>query len=101
MATLKILATAVAFASLGLSLPAAAHDHLNSDHGAEPSAEHASPATNAGGTPGNPGVGGSVEVPGSDTGAEETTPYNDVGEDVDEAPDDAELPGAANEDGSS
>lgn len=91
MAILKSLATAVAFASIGLSFPAAADDHSDTDHGTETSMEHQRPAANAGGTPGEKGVGGSVEVPGSDTGAEETTPYDDVGEDVEEPRDDREL----------
>ncbi|QJD58032.1 hypothetical protein HG264_03475 [Pseudomonas sp. gcc21] len=91
MATLKLLATAVTFASIGLCLPVSAHDHNDAEHGTETSMEHQSPAANAGGTPGDKGVGGSVAVPGSDTGAEETTPYTDVGEDVEEPRDDREL----------
>ena len=91
MATLKSLATALAFASIGFTLTAAAHDHVDNDHGTETSAEHQKPATDAGGTPGQRGVGGSVEVPGARPGAETTTPYDDLGDDVEEPRDDREL----------
>lgn len=97
MAILKSLATALAFASMSLSFPAAADNDGDVDHGTETSAEHQSPATDAGGTPGERGVGGSVEVPGADTGAEQTTPYDDVGDEVDEPRDDRELDDTTND----
>ena len=91
MAMLKLLVTALGFASIGLGLPAAAHDHVENDHGTETSAEHQTPATNAGGTPGQRGVGGSIEVPGADTGAEATSPYDDSDDDDEEPRDEPEV----------
>jgi len=89
----KIFASVLVLAAVGVITPAAAHDHADSANKAENDAQHASPASNAGGTPGEQGVGGSVEVPGSDNKAEATTPYDEVGEDESEPSDDLEIDG--------
>ena len=80
MKELKILPAALFAASLGLATTATAHEH---GHDSEHVPHHNSPAADAGGTPGEKGVGGSVEVPSAGGGADDITPYDDVG-DVDE-----------------
>lgn len=74
MSYLHMLTAAMAVATLTLTAPVAlSHEH--EDHGAE----HRSSASDAGGTPGNRGVGGSVDIPHAEGGAARTTPYDDVG----------------------
>ena len=79
MPNIKLLTAAAAFASIGLTAPfAMAHDH---DKDA-PGALHESPAEDAGGTPGEQGVGGSIEVPDAGPGSGQTSPYDEFGEDL-------------------
>lgn len=74
MSYLNKLTVAMTFATLTLAAPLAmSHEHEEQD------AEHRSAASDAGGTPGNKGVGGSVDVPNAEGGAANTTPYDDVG----------------------
>ena len=87
----KIFAGALVLAAVGVITPVAAHDHADAADKTNNDAQHASPASDAGGTPGEQGVGGSVEVPGADNKAEATTPYEEVGEDVGEPSDDREI----------
>lgn len=77
MKALRILPAALFAATLGLAYTASAHEH---GHDSEHVPHHSSPAEDAGGTPGEKGVGGSVEVPAAGGGADETTPYDDVGD---------------------
>lgn len=74
MSYLNKLTVAMAFATLTLTAPVAmSHEHEGHD------AEHRSAASDAGGTPGNQGIGGSVDVPTAEGGAANTTPYDEVG----------------------
>ena len=77
MKEFKMLPAALFAATLALTTTAAAHEH---GHDSEHNPHHDSPAEDAGGTPGEKGVGGSVEVPSAGGGAEDTTPYDDVGD---------------------
>ncbi len=74
MKELKMLSAALFAATLVLAGTAGAEER--SEH----MPHHNSPAEDAGGTPGEKGVGGSVEVPSAGGGAEEITPYDDVGD---------------------
>ncbi len=74
MSYLNKITAAMAVAALTLTAPLAmSHEHEEHD------AEHRSSASDAGGTPGNRGVGGSVDIPHAEGGAARTTPYDDVG----------------------
>jgi hypothetical protein len=75
MQTIKLLSAAIAAAAISLTPVAIAHEH--GDHGAH----HTNPASDARGTEGNPGVGGSVAVPTAGDGAKHTSPYEDDPED--------------------
>ncbi|UAW99822.1 hypothetical protein KEM63_07635 [Halopseudomonas nanhaiensis] len=85
MNELKTLSAALFAATLALASTAGAHEH---GHDTEHNPHHDSPAEDAGGTPCEKGVGGSVEVPSAGGGAEETTPYDDVGDLEDDEGDD-------------
>ncbi|SDS23590.1 hypothetical protein SAMN05216421_1152 [Halopseudomonas xinjiangensis] len=74
MKELKMLSAAL-FATTLVFAGTAGADDKRDDH----MPHHNSPAEDAGGTPGEKGVGGSVEVPSAGGGAEDITPYDDVG----------------------
>lgn len=77
MQTIKLLAATFAAAAIGLTAPVAvAHDHADDD------GHHQNPASSAGGTEGQRGVGGSIAVPNAGDGAERTNPYTEDAEDA-------------------
>lgn len=82
MKNIKILRTTLAIASLSFCASAAwAEDVMTEEVTPQrPGALFESPADDAGGTPGEQGVGGSVEVESAGPRAHTTSPYDEVGD---------------------
>lgn len=82
MKTIKSVCTSLAFASLAFGTSAIWADETLTEEvpPQRPGALFEAPAEDAGGTPDEQGVGGSVEVESAGPGAHRTSPYDEVGD---------------------
>lgn len=81
MKNIKILRTTLAIGSLAFASAALAADATTEEVTPQrPGALFEQPADDAGGTPGEQGVGGSVEVESAGPLADQTSPYDEVGD---------------------